>query len=389
MKKSFSNKFKLFGLIAMCFSFIALSIMAVIPSLSPMASAADMEKFMNTLGTSLTVTAKTSTHTIAVGNEESALITGGYTTGISRNNSYAWKDVKYFEISRPDISGLAESSSYQYSYKVTWIPSVLDDSNELNYATYAAQPTKTIYSSTATSKELVKNKVYFFIDENIDRYAPTDFNVADYTDKGNPDASELFTPTEDAVEDIYNIQGGWGTYIFTFEINTKETSGNAMFELKPTSLSELSDKVLSISAEKSTPGVNSINDGWIFSVNEDFRYVNRKNIIWSITGTGSDGTKYVLREQDKTAENETLIGQNLPYQGATIKLDTEIQGNWIATASISEEGVTTKTASSEEVSTIKPFSTTAIIWIVTGVTVVSVAIVAIIISVNIRKEKTW
>lgn len=387
MKKSFSNKFKLFGLIAMCFSFIALSIMAVIPSLTPNALATNLEKFKNTLGVNLSVTAKTGSHTIAVGNEESASITG-FTTGISKNYSYSWKDVKYFEISRPDISGVADASLYNYSYQVTWIPDVVKDS-ELNYENLATTSTKTIYSGSATSKDNVKSKVYFFIDENIDRYAPTDFNIADYTDKGNPDASKLFAPSEDAVEDTYNIQGGWGTYIFTFEINTKETSGNAMFELKPTSLSELSDKVLSISAEKATPGVNSINDGWIFSVNEDFRYVNRKNIIWSITGTGSDGTKYVLREQDKTAENETLIGQNLPYQGATIKLDTEIQGNWIATASITEEGATTKTASSEEVSTIKPFSTTAIIWIVTGVTVVSVAIVAIIISVNIRKEKTW
>lgn len=387
MKKSFSNKFKLFGLIAMCFSFIALSIMAVIPSLTPNASATDHEKFKNTLGVNLSVTAKTGSHTIAVGNEESASITD-FTTGISKNYSYSWKDVKYFEISRPDISGVADASLYNYSYQVTWIPDVVKDS-ELNYANPATTPTKTIYSGSATSKDNVKSKVYFFIDENIDRYAPTDFNIADYTDKGNPDASELFAPTEDAGKDTYNIQGGWGTYIFTFTISDKKTSGDTMYELKPTALSELSDKALTISAEKSTPSVNSINDGWLFSVNEDFRYVNRENIIWSITGTGSDGTKYVLREQDKTAENETLIGQNLPYQGATIKLDTEIQGNWIATASISEEGATTKTASSEEVSTIKPFSTSAIIWIVTGVTVVSVAVVAIIISVNIKKEKTW
>lgn len=388
MKKSFSNKFKLFGLIAMCFSFIALSIMAVVPSFMPMASATDMGKFTNTLGVNLSVTAKTGSHTIAVGNEESASITG-YTTSISKNYSYSWKDVKYFEISRPNISGVADASLYNYSYQVTWVPDVLDDSNELNYENLATTPTKTIYSGSATSKDNVKSKVYFFIDENIDRYAPTDFNIADYTDKGNPDASKLFAPSEDATEDTYNIQGGWGTYIFSFVIGDKETSGDTMYELKPTALSELSDKALTISAEKSTPGVNSINDGWLFSVNEDFRYVNREKIIWSITGTGSDGTKYVLREQDKTAENETLIGQNLPYQGATIKLDTAIQGNWIATASISEEGATTKTASSEEVSTIKPFSTSAIIWIVTGVTVVAVAVVAIIISVNIKKEKTW
>lgn len=384
MQKSTSKKLKTFGLIALCFSFAIISFLTAMPTNSFMAVGATLEVFKNNLAATMTVTAKNSAHSTASFNDSAVALAGDYTTDITRCYSYAWKNVKYFEIEMGDLSTAIPVSAgeYQYSYEVTYVPTTIS-AGVLNYANEATMHA-VIYSGTAQNKEGIKNKVYFFIDDNMERYG----NLTSMEVKAN--AYDLFKPTDETNEDVYTNQGGWGVYIFTFKslVGNKETSGTIMYELTPTSLTELADKTLTVSAEKSTPGVSSINDGWIFYVNEDFQYVNRKNIVWSVSGTGSDGTKYVLREQDKTAENEKLIGANLPYTGASLKLDTAIQGNWVATATITE-GSDTKVASSEEVSTIKPFSTTAIIWIVTGVTVVAVAIVAVIIVVNIKKEKTW
>jgi len=176
--------------------------------------------------------------------------------------------------------------------------------------------------------------------------------------------------------------------VFTFSCDG-ETSGNFVYELRPTELSELKDTELKVSFEK-VGSTTSNNDAYLFTVNEEFRYINREYITWSITGTASDGTKYVSFDYEKTAENETSLytGTDINNRGISFKFDKPIQGKWIAKATI-DDSVIQKHGYSEEVSTIKPFSTTAIVIIVSVVTVVAVAIVSVIIVITIKKERTW
>lgn len=295
--------------------------------------------------------------------------------------SYDWKDVKYFKLSLSGKESLDATGNYRFG--VVFIPTEIESST-LNSANSAKQE-KVFYQQTNVSKTAIPDEVYFFVDENLNAYRTTAMTVA----VGAVD-DQVF---EDTTEFSYATQGGWGTYIFSFYFEHGTESAitySRLCELKTTKLETIQNNALSISV-KEVSSAQSISSAYLFSVNEPFLYVNRENISWKISGTATDGTKYVLRPADVTAENESTLYQNnssVNYRGATIKLDTEIQGKWVATATIEEDTVV-RTATSEEVSTIKPFSTAVIIWISIGVALVAIGAVIAIITVNIKKERTW
>lgn len=327
----------------------------------------------------------------AYGKEGAAISTGvessvdiqsaGHDTNTSfPTTSYAWKDVKYFKLSLSGKESLYATGNYRFG--VVFIPTEIEGAT-LNAANSAKQE-KVFYQQTNVSKTAIPDEVYFFIDDNLDAYRTTAMTVA----VGAVD-DQVF---EDTTEFSYATQGGWGTYIFSFyfEHGTESaTTYSRLCELKTTKLETIKNNVFTIKV-KEVSSTKSMSSAYLFSVSEPFLYVNRENISWKISGTATDGTKYVLRPADVTAENESTLYQNssVNYRGATIKLDTEIQGKWIATATIEEDTVV-KTATSEEVSTIKPFPTAAIIWISIGVALVAIGAVIAIITVNIKKERTW
>lgn len=376
------------------FFILTLAMVVSMPYATMPANAAASDPFQETLPqVGMNVTAYTKDGTTTGSEKTGVTITG---SGISQSincTSYNWKDVKYFKISMTNlIAGIDDVvGSYEYSYEVTYFPAVVDGT-AIHYDT-ASIMTSPIYPigtesdvALAQTKEAIQDEIYFFIDDNEAIYKDSVANK----DLPMANANTIFSETD------YASQGGWGVYIFTFNCMDKSTSGSYAYELLPTNLSDLKQSALSVSAEKVSSS-SSINDAYLFSVNEEFQYINRELITWKIKGTGSDGKKYVLVEADKTADNEEPLYQEqaIKRTGPSFKLDTSIQGKWTAEVIIDdgtlENGIAVnrRTAVSEEVSTIKPFSTQAIIWIVTGVTVVAVAIVAAIIIVNIKKEKTW
>ena len=377
--------------ILMLFTLITIMLFAL-PVSSTGAKAAASDPFQETLPqVGMTVTAYTKNGT-TTGTDKAGVTING--SGISQSincTSYNWKDVKYFKISMTNlIAGIDDVvGNYEYSYEVTYFPAVVDGTT-IHYDT-AAIMTAPIYPigtesnvALAQTKESIKSELYFFIDDNEAIYKDSVANK----DIPMANANTIFSETD------YATQGGWGVYIFTFNCMDKSTSGSCAYELLPTNLSDLKDKPLTVTAEKVSSS-NSINNAYLFSVNEDYQYINRELITWKIKGNGSNGKKYVLVEADKTGDNEEPLYQEqaIKRTGPSFKLDTSIQGKWKAEAVIYDSMDSNKKVvarkESEEVSTIKPFSTQSIIWIVTGVTVVAVAIVATVIIVNIKKERTW
>ncbi len=376
MQKAKKNSiFLIFSLALVLLCMLAVSL---VPA-STFSAGAATEVFANNLpGVTMNVTAYNANRAVVDGTTKDVTISGGEVNKTTQAKSYEWKDVKYFKVSMADLNEITlgtklAGSEYSYKYTVTYFPSTIANGS-LAYNN-AAIMTKDFYSFTSATIDGIKDEVYFFIDDNEATYKQTTMEI---TSNANTEFGET-----------YSVQGGWGVYVFTFTCDEKDTSGSFVYELTPTTLEQLKDEVLTIQAEI-VPSAYSINNAYLFSVSDKFQYVNRANIVWTVTGAGSDGTKYVLFEAHKTPNNESALypETGIKNTGATFKFDRNIQGKWKATATITE-GTLVKTATSEEVSTIKPFSTTAIVIIVTSVTVVAVAIVTIIIVVTIKKERTW
>lgn len=389
MQKAKKNNKFLF--IALVFMIMSAFVMSFLPTTNISTLAADDTGiFNNTLtGVTMDVNAYGDNHGQVNHTTKDVTISGEGLTKELEAKSYAWSKVKYFSISLSGLDSLADKASgaYNYEYKVTYFPQTISGTGTLEYD-LEANSAVTAYSYSAETKDTIKNQLYFFVDDNIQNYKTSDMSGDKKVAVGAVTVNAETDKQETIFNDSYIIQGGWGVYAFTFSCDG-ETSGQFVYELVPTNLSDLKDTQLKVNYEivKST---TSNNNAYLFYVNDEFQYINREYISWSIKGEGSDGTKYVSFDYEKTADNETSLytGTDVKNTGVSFKFDKPIQGNWEATATI-KDGTTERKATSEEVSTIKPFSTTAIVIIVSVVTVVAVAIVAVIIVVTIKKERTW
>ncbi len=385
MQKAKKNTKVLFC--ALVFALLSVIMLTLVPTTVP--TLADNEIFSNTLASvSMNVNAFDKNHATVSPITKDVTIQGEGISETRESKSYSWSKVKYFEVTMGGLETLADKTDgvqYEYKYNVTYFPQRIIN-GKIEYDLEANTPV-TIYSNSAETKAAIKNKFYFFVDNNESMYKTSTMSGAKVATVGAVSENEEGVLTS-VFGDTYLNQGGWGVYVFTFSCDG-ETSGEFVYELTPTSLSELKDEVLEVKYDIVNSSF-SLNNAYLFTVNEPFQYVNREYISWSIKGEGSDGTKYVSFDNEKTADNETALytGTDIKNTGATFKFDKNIQGNWTATATI-KEGELERKATSEQVSTIKPFSTTAIIIIVSVVTVVAVAIVSVIIVVTIKKEKTW
>lgn len=385
MKKTLLKNYKILFM-TLAFAFVSIFMLTtLIAPVSSMASAGTI--YENTANyVTLDVTAYGANHQEIPFNESgSVTVKKGNDSTTKSYESYKWQDVKYLKVSIDSLSNIpdvASGESYSYSYSVDYYPLEISATNELDIATYAAKTVNPINDQTAEKKTDIEKNLYFFLDDNADSSKQIK------QDSMTPYASGVELLDDQSLGYSYASQGGWGIYIFSFEC--QGITYSSVYEIVPTKLSELIEKSFTVIAQKGYEGQQSINGKYVFSVNEDFAYINRANIKWYINGVGSDGTTYVLCPEDKTQNENTIFKTNeVPRTGSSYVLDTSIQGKWKATAVITETGTQSRTAVSDEVSTIKPFSTTAIIWIVTGVTVIAVVIVSIVITVTIRKEKTW
>lgn len=287
------------------------------------------------------------------------------------SETYKWRDVHSFKISI-DLDKITDATTYNYKYTVTWTPELISEGVAQFDTDHSVSAE--IYSASTSNKDEIKNEIYFTIDSNT-------------LNKQNTFIGQNF------LGDTYKKHGGYGLYIFTFQEPVTGAKQSQVFELKPDTIAGLSKPIISVKAVSSNEGVN---DAFLFSVDASYRYINREQIYWSISGTGKDGRSYVLTPGDiinPNTTNSVFPDESIERRGQTFLFDPSIEGTWKAECRIftdaSETAQQYEIAYSEKVSTVQGLSTESLIWIVVGAAAAAGIIVAIIIIVSIKKEKVY
>lgn len=288
--------------------------------------------------------------------------------------TYNWKDVKSFVI-HFNIASLQNRDSYSYNYSVSWTPAIINN----GLADFSTESTlsKTIISQTVNEKSQIIDNFTF----TIDNYASTNAN--------NFSASNILIDDKQS----YNLHGGWGLYIFSFECEDLFTS--SVFQILPTSVNSIQNEpVINISEQSSQEGMKS---AYMFSLSEECQFLNRDYIVWKIEGTGRDGLEYVLTTSDITNETtQHALFEGVPYRnGPSYFFDTEKEGTWTAVCYIYDQDPEATGAEpvyvvrSQQVTTSQGMAPNTIIWIVVGIAAAAAIIVGIVVGVSIKKERVY
>ena len=318
----------------------------------------------------------TETTTLRYNNEEEA----DYSV-----QTFNWADVRNFVVSF-NTDSLVEANSYSYSYSVSWTPAIITD-GVADFTIEAAQPRELINQTVTTNEQAsardqIVSNLTFAID-----------NLLAGSGQNNFTASTVFSQTQDAGSSSYDLHGGWGLYIFSFNCNNSYTS--AVFQILPTDVSALTEQPsVTVSEESSQEGMQS---AYRFFLNSECQFINRDYIVWSIEGTGRDGLTYVLTPQDITDSSlEHALTTGAIYRnGPSYFFDTEVEGTWTAVCRIYDEDPDNAgaepvyTIRSAQVSTSQGMAPNTIIWIVVGVAAAAAIIVGIVVGVSIKKERVY
>lgn len=301
--------------------------------------------------------------------------------------TFNWADVRNFVVSF-NTSSLVEANSYSYSYSVSWTPAIITN-GVADFRIEAAQPRELINQTVTTNEQAsardqIVSNLTFAID-----------NLLAGSGQNNFTASTVFAKTQDADagSSSYDLHGGWGLYIFSFNCNNSYTS--AVFQILPTDVSALTEQPsVTVSEESSQEGMQS---AYRFFLNSECQFINRDYIVWSIEGTGRDGLTYVLTPQDITDSSlEHALTTGAIYRnGPSYFFDTEVEGTWTAVCRIYDEDPDNAgaepvyTIRSAQVSTSQGMAPNTIIWIVVGVAAAAAIIVGIVVGVSIKKERVY
>ena len=313
----------------------------------------------------------TETATLRYNNEEEA----DYSV-----QTFNWADVRNFVVSFNTDSLVDEANSYSYSYSVSWTPAIITD-GVADFTIEAAQPRELINQTVSAIDQIVSN-LTFAID-----------NLLAGSGQNNFTASTVFSQTQDAGSSSYDLHGGWGLYIFSFNCNNSYTS--AVFQILPTDVSTLTEQPsVTVSEESSQEGMQA---AYLFSLSPECQFLNRDYIVWSIEGTGRDGLTYVLNDQDITDSSlEHALTTGAIYRnGPSYFFDTEVEGTWTAVCRIYDEDPDNAgaepvyTIRSAQVSTSQGMAPNTIVWIVVGVAAAAAIIVGIVVGVSIKKERVY
>ena len=293
--------------------------------------------------------------------------------------TFNWADVRNFVVSF-NTDSLVEANSYSYSYSVSWTPAIITD-GVADFTIEAAQPRELINQTVSAIDQIVSN-LTFAIDNLLAGSGQNSFT-----------ASTVFAQTQDAGSSSYDLHGGWGLYIFSFNCNDSYTS--AVFQILPTDVSALTEQPsVTVSEESSQEGMQS---AYRFFLNSECQFINRDYIVWSIEGTGRDGLTYVLNDQDITDSSlEHALTTGAIYRnGPSYFFDTEVEGTWTAVCRIYDEDPDNAgaepvyTIRSAQVSTSQGMAPNTIVWIVVGVAAAAAIIVGIVVGVSIKKERVY
>ncbi len=318
----------------------------------------------------------TETATLRYNNEEEA----NYSV-----QTFNWADVRNFVVSF-NTDSLVEANSYSYSYSVSWTPAIITD-GVADFTIEAAQPRELINQTVTTNeqasaKDQIVSNLTFAIDNLLAGSGQNSFT-----------ASTVFSQTQDAGSSNYDLHGGWGLYIFSFNCNDSYTS--AVFQILPTDVSALTEQPsVTVSEESSQEGMQA---AYLFSLSPECQFLNRDYIVWSIEGTGRDGLTYVLTPQDITDSSlEHALTTGAIYRnGTSYFFDTEVEGTWTAVCRIYDEDPDNAgaepvyTIRSAQVSTSQGMAPNTIVWIVVGVAAAAAIIVGIVVGVSIKKERVY
>lgn len=293
--------------------------------------------------------------------------------------TFNWADVRNFVVSF-NTDSLDEANSYSYSYSVSWTPAIITK-GVADFTIASAQPRELI-NQTVSAKDQIVSNLTFAIDNLLAGSGQNSFT-----------ASTVFAQTQDAGSSNYDLHGGWGLYIFSFNCNDSYTS--AVFQILPTDVSTLTEQPsVIVSEESSQEGMQA---AYLFSLSPECQFLNRDYIVWSIEGTGRDGLTYVLTPQDITDSSlEHALTTGAIYRnGPSYFFDTEVEGTWTAVCRIYDEDPDNAgaepvyTIRSAQVSTSQGMAPNTIIWIVVGVAAAAAIIVGIVVGVSIKKERVY
>lgn len=373
MKKAISKSFVFIGMAIM----IALSLVFTFGAFQTSAlNAAEGEMNIAALDTSLIAVeayghdnARLSTLDIA---NDIKLNNGSSTVDNWKSETYAWKDIRNFKITL-NTDALADAEFYNYKYTLSWTPELIKDKQALfdTDHTITVDLLALAPDETVTKDKIVK-ELYFTIDSN--------------TIPGE----NVFIGSS-TLGEKYTKRGGMGLYIFSYQDPVTGAKQSQIFQLKPDSVESLSKPIVSVKAISSK---GSVKDAFLFSIDASYKFVNREQIYWSVTGTGKDGRSYVLTPEEITNPNTTnaiFPHESVERRGQSFTFDPGIEGTWKAECRIFKEDLTTthEVAISAKVSTVKGLSTQSIIWIVVGAAAAAGIAVAVVIVISIKKEKVY
>lgn len=373
MKKAISKSFVFIGMAIM----IALSLVFTFGAFQTSAlNAAEGEMNIAALDTSLIAVeayghdnARLSTLDIA---NDIKLKNASSTVDNWKSETYAWKDIRNFKITL-NTDALADAEFYNYKYTLSWTPELIKDKQALfdTDHTITVDLLALAPDETVTKDKIVK-ELYFTIDSN--------------TIPGE----NVFIGSS-TLGEKYTKRGGMGLYIFSYQDPVTGAKQSQIFQLKPDSVESLSKPIISVKAISSK---GSVKDAFLFSIDASYKFVNREQIYWSVTGTGKDGRSYVLTPEEITNPNTTnaiFPHESVERRGQSFTFDPGIEGTWKAECRIFKEDLTTthEVAISAKVSTVKGLSTQSIIWIVVGAAAAAGIAVAVVIVISIKKEKVY
>lgn len=374
MKKAISKSFVFIGMAIM----IALSLVFTFGAFqTSVLNAAEGEMNIAALDTSLIAVeayghdnARLSTLDIA---NDIKLKNASSTVDNWKSETYAWKDIRNFKITL-NTDALADAEFYNYKYTLSWTPELIKDKQALfdTDHTITVDLLALAPDETVTKDKIVK-ELYFTIDSN--------------TIPGE----NVFIGSS-TLGEKYTKRGGMGLYIFSYQDPVTGAKQSQIFQLKPDSVESLSKPpIISVKAISSK---GSVKDAFLFSIDASYKFVNREQIYWSVTGTGKDGRSYVLTPEEITNPNTTnaiFPHESVERRGQSFTFDPGIEGTWKAECRIFKEDLTTthEVAISAKVSTVKGLSTQSIIWIVVGAAAAAGIAVAVVIVISIKKEKVY
>lgn len=285
---------------------------------------------------------------------------------------YNWSQLKFININIENyISG---NSDTFINFKLILSYKQTENWNE------NTTETRTLYEETINNNVLENKVLTFYIDE----------------------------PEEIIENALYG--DGFGIYKFDFVYSYldsdsgqpfEKTLGDMYFAVVPDDIDTINRQ---ISFDIETYSSDKFLNTYYISIKEDdYKYVNPSHIVWSVTGIGKDNTRYVMREVDKTGEDD-YRNALWPSYGDNNEKDTErdmygndflfdsndVEGRFDISCTIYDTEGNIITSYVTTVTTIKD-ETYSYLWlIIVLIILVLIVIAAIILIVILRKkEKMW